>query len=344
MVLRMTSLPCLIFSSCDLCEEVGVSDALPEKPDLGSLRHLFFSRLGRARADFLSFCSAPASDRDYRIYPLDSFGGFRAAFCEKCRLGSTELTVVFLARSVTAFSRCMSPFSRRCASAVDRMLFELLYLRDGGVPPFSSLSPELFLVVSRMSALTEAILSRRCGMRPCDLRVLMNTLAEVAGTLPYCGTWGIRLDMPESENAVIPDVPVEALAAVLAALFSVLFRLSRDDSVSASLTFCRSTAQIALETRSGVFSGSEDGGLDVLLRAVPEDLCDAVKLALVLCALSRIDARVRSENGGVRVSVLVGQEAPLPPDFKFSDPTGAIKAAFAELIGVLASPSAADSV
>ena len=343
-----TSLPALIFSedAC-LCGERGVKKQMPEFSDTDELRHAFFKGLRKSREGFFRFCRTESAGPDFRLYALASFGPFRCAFAEKAVLLDTPVIVAFLAPSPTDFYRLMRPSSQYTAETVNRVLFELFYLMNGGSPAFSALSPEMFEVVRRVPCLAQALFSRRSASRCCDLEKILIAVRDSILLSPACQGFRITLDKSPSaaaDSKSVVDLPVEAFVSVLTALTALLADVSSDKSVEVSLLDHGAVREVALETRTACMPDRELAeGADALY-LLPEDFHGRIRFVSSLCLLSRIDLLVscaasddplREIPGAPRkltVSLVVGGEPPPVLDFKFSDPEKAVPGVVSETL------------
>ena len=327
----MASLPCLLFNP-DGSRHPSPDDAAFPDPD--AFREAFFSRIRDDLDDFLGFCAADSADLSYRVYPFAPIGKYRAAFCEKCALPDETLTAVFFAADVTKLHPCLSPSTRYYKSAVNRMLFELLYLRDGGAPNFSTLSPQVFLVVERMPKMAEAIFSRRCGMRLTNLIRLLDVLVESVKEQPtFAGSSLTVNDAGGSLPDIVTSVPVEALVSVLTLLLHVLLAVTPDSALTLSLDVGEDDHGISLSVRTPYAGRIPKGGLAGLYR-LPKDLHDAVHMAYVLCALTGMETAVTPDADRLTVTLFPAENTFLE-EFKYSDPTAAIAGIVAETAGIL---------
>lgn len=351
--LRDCGLPCLIFSEdAALCDIRGPIGEMPELSSPGELRHMFLKRLGRSREGFFRFCAAPCSGPDCRIYRLAPPGEVRAAFAEKAVLLSTPVTAVFLASSPTAFHRLMSPASRYASDAVNRILFELMALTDGGSPAFSSLSPELFAVVRRIPHLAEALFARRCSVRCCDLAKILETVAETVKSLPAFGSCRIRLSEKRRsarEDPMFAELPVEAFVSVLTVLLGLAADLTADGELELTLRDHGAVRETELRFRSDRMprTRGEEGG-DALY-SLPADFHSRIRYLTALCVLTSMDLAVScpsfhhpEEDGAVRsvsLSLLVGGEPPPVLDFKYDEPERCAPAVVSETAALFADGS-----
>ncbi|MCR4904898.1 MAG: hypothetical protein K6A33_02370 [Clostridiales bacterium] len=334
------TLPSLVFSpDARLCEERGVLSSVPETSDLESLRHAFLLLLSRDREDFYRFCASTDERPDYRTYDLrGKFGPFRAAFCERATILGTRMTVVFLGRSLTDFFPYMGPKSVYYASTVNRILFELLYLKHGGSPDFSALSPEVFLLVSRTPRLAQAIFSERCGTRCCDLAELLRTMIAQLLRNPDFASVKLPFEDITGEADPISDIPVEALVCALTSMITVFRCLASDNTVHIRLIRCGNVREIEFmaNTRSLPFSANGDG-LSVLFR-LSDDFRDAVRIAVVLTELTHLPTAVYTNGTMLTLVFRIGAEPPPLLDFKYSDPIAAVPSALGETLGLLDLP------
>ena len=354
---RGSGLPSLIFSEDGvLCGEYGFPTEWPELSDPGELRHLFLKNLGRQREGFLRFCASRPTHPSFRLYSV-TVGPYRAAFAEKAELLSTPVTAVFLASSPTAFYRLMSPTTAYAADAVNRILFELTYLMHGGSPSFSSLSPELYSVAERIPCLAEALFSRRCGVRCCDMEKILRVTADSLASLPSFGPCRVRFEVGQSSAARsgspyrtdrLAELPVEAFVAVLTALLLLAAELSTDGDASLTLTDRGPIREVALRFSTDCLSGGcrEEEGADGLF-LLPEDFHSRVRFLSALCVLTHMDLRVSTadseelpgRNGKpvrtLTVSLLIGGEPPVLLDFKYSEPERAVPAIVKETAALL---------
>ncbi|MBO7405044.1 MAG: hypothetical protein J6V24_08795 [Clostridia bacterium] len=333
--------PSLVFSpDARLCEEHEVLSCVPETSDLDNLRHAFLLLLSRDREDFYRFCASTADRPDYRIYNLRAkLGPFRTAFCERATILGTRMTVVFLGRSVTDFFPYMGPKSVYYADTVNRILFELLYLKHGGSPDFTALSPEVFLLVNRTPQLARAIFSERCGTRCCDLGKLIEAVIRQLSRNPDFTSVKIPFEDRTGEANPISDVPVEALVCALTPMITVLRCLAVDNTVRVRLTRCGEIREIeiAAEARSLPFSADGEG-LSLLFR-LSEAFRDAVRIAVVLTELTHLDTAVYTHGTTLSVVFRIGAEPPPLLDFKYSDPIAAVPSVFGEALGLLDLPA-----
>jgi hypothetical protein len=334
-----TSLPALIFSedAC-LCGERGITKQMPEFSETDELRHAFFKGLRRSREGFLRYCRTPSGEQDYRVYPLVSFGPFRYVFAEKAVLLDTPVVVAFLAPSLTDFYPLMTPSSRYASGTVNRVLFELFYLMNGGSPAFSSLSPEIYEVVRRVPCLAQALFARRSSARCCDLeKILAAVRANVLNT-PAGQRFRIEIDTPDASSAAgnIAELPVEAFVSAVTTLTGLLADISADNELHMSLLDHGAVREIALGVRTDQLPDPDlSEGADALY-LLPEDYHARIRFLSSICLLSRIDLLVscteadieRRETGDalrkLTVSLLVGCEPPPVLDFKYSDPVLAV--------------------
>ena len=347
-----SGLPFLLFSEDGaLCDERGVVTKMPELSDKGELRHLFLKSLGRSRDGFLRFCAASADKPAFRLYTLSSAGPFRAAFAEKAVLLSTPVTAVFLASSVTAFYRLMSPSSVYAADAVNRILFELTYLMHGGSPVFSSLSPEIFAVAARIPRLAESLFSRRCGVRCCDLWKILTALTTSLRTVPALACCRVELRRADPYSVLFGDrfppdceaeVSVEAFVSVLCALLCLAADLTADGELTLTLTDHGVVREASLTLRTGCLSPREaEEGADALY-ALPEHYHGHVRYITALCALTDMDLSVRCRREAdetfstLTVSLLLGGEPPPLLDFKYDEPERAVPLILAETAALFA--------
>lgn len=334
------TLPSLVFSpDARLCEEHEVLSSVPETSDLDSLRHAFLLLLSRDREDFFRFCASADSRPDYRTYGLRAkLGPFRAAFCEHAAVLGTRMTVVFLGRSVTDFYPYMGPKSVYYASTVNRILFELLYLKHGGSPDFAALSPEVFLLVNRTPHLAQAIFSERCGTRCCDLSELVRAVIRSLLLNPDFRSVKIPFENAADETHPISDVPVEALVCALTPMLTVLRCIAADNTVRVRLTRRGAVREIELSADARTLPFSADGdGLSVLFR-LSDDFRDAVRIAVVLTELTHLQTAVYTRGRTLSLVFRVGAEPPPLLDFKYSDPAAAIPPVLCEALGLLGSP------
>ncbi len=334
------TLPSLVFSpDARLCEEHEVLSCVPETSDLDRLRHAFLSGLSRDREDFYRFCESDSDRPDYRIYSFRALlGPFRMAFCERATVLGTRMTVVFLGRSVTDFYRYMGPKSVYYADTVNRILFELLYLKHGGSPDFSALSPEVFLLVNRTPHLARAIFSERCGTRCCDLAELLRAVLRNLAENPDFRSVSLPFEDAAGEAHPISDVPVEALVCALTGMLTVLRCLAADNTVRVTLLRFGNVREIALETSARKLSFSADGkGLSTLFR-LPCDFHDAVRIAVALTELTHLSASVYTRGNTLSLVFRIGAEPPPLLDFKYSDPVSAAPPILAESLALLDLP------
>ena len=280
----------------------------------------------------------PAGRGDYRVYDIKPLGPFRAAFAEKTRFCDTELTIVFLAEHISAFCRLMSPSSEYYTDTVNRVLFELLYLTDGGVPVFSSLSREIFALVEKIPRLAEAIFSRRCGTRCCELAALLEKLLLCTGEDP--GFSDIRLRLIRRDSASggaedVADIPVEALTSVLTIVLDLFRSLTTDNAISVTLNDLGVMREILIRTGcpSDLFQVGEDDGLDSLF-SLPEEFHSRLHMAEILCAITHLEPAVRKDADTVSLSLLIGRDPPALLDFKYSDPVSAAPAIIKETLAL----------
>ena len=332
--------PSLVFSpDARLCEEHEVLSCVPETSDLDSLRHAFLLLLSRDREDFYRFC-ASASDRpDYRTYHLRAkLGPFRTAFCERATVLDTRMIVVFLGRSITDFFPYMGPKSVYYADTVNRILFELLYLKHGGSPDFTALSPEVFLLVNRTPQLARAIFSERCGTRCCDLAELLSAVIRQLSRNPDFSDVKIPFADATGDAHPISDVPVEALVCALTPMITVLRCLSVDNTVRVRLTRCGEVREIELAAEARSLPFSADGsGLSILF-GLSDAFRDAVRIAVVLTDLTHLDAVVYTRGTVLSLVFRIGAEPPPLLDFKYSDPIAAVPPILGETLGLLDLP------
>ena len=356
--LRDCGLPCLIFSEdAALCDFRGPVGDVPELSTPGELRHMFLKRLGRSREGFLRFCASPGRGPDYRIYRLTPPGELRCAFAERAVLLSTAVTAVFLASSPTAFHRLMSPSSCYAADAVNRILFELMFLTDGGSPAFSSLSPELFDVVRRIPRLAEALFARRCSVRCCDLTKVLSAVVSAVEDMPAFGNCRIRLSEEHPvprEDPAFSELPVEAFVSVLTALLSLAANLTADGELDLILKDHGAVRETAVRFRSDRMPQTRgEEGADALY-TLPADFHGRIRYLTALCALTSMDLAVScpdhsgpevrdpGDNGAVRsvsLSLLVGCEPPPVLDFKYDEPERCASAVVSETAALFADGS-----
>ena len=340
-----STLPVLIFSEdAVLCGERDVRTAMPEISDPSELRHVFIKSLGKKqREGFFRFCRARVRGLDCRLYRLASFGPFRAAFAEKTALFDTPVTVVFVAPSVTAFYRLMSPASAYASDTVSRVLFELFYLMDGGTPSFASLSPEIYTVVERVPLLAEALFSRRSGTRCCDIGKILASLLDSIGSAPFCRDcrFELRTDGAGPEDAEIFEIPVEAFVSVMTVLTALAVDLSADDRIAVALKKLGPVVEVVLTTATealGPIRGEE--GTDGLY-LLPECFHARARFASALCLLTQMDLSLRCEGDEdaktrmLSLSLLLGCEPPPILDFKYSDPVLAVPGIVEETLAFL---------
>ena len=347
-----SDLPVLFFSEDGaLCDERGVLNKWPELSDTGELRHLFLKSLGRSREGFLRFCAAPADKPAFRLYSLSAAFPFRSAFAEKAVLLSTPVTAVFLAPSATAFYRLMSPSSVYAAEHVNRILFELTYLLHGGSPAFSSLSPEIFAVAARIPRLAEALFSRRCGVRCCDLRTILAALISSLGTVPALACCRVELCRTDPRAGIAAEhsaadckaeISVEAFVSVLAVLLCLAADLTADGNLTLTLTDHGVIRETALRLHTDCLSPMEaEEGADALY-ALPEHYHGHVRYITALCVLTHMDLAVRcrrEEEGALptlTVSLLIGGEPPPVLDFKYDEPERDVPLILAETAALFA--------
>ncbi|MBE6724882.1 MAG: hypothetical protein E7576_06760 [Ruminococcaceae bacterium] len=350
--------PSLIFSEDGvLCGTYGIPTEQPELSDPGELRHLFLKNLGREREGFLRFCASRPDRPSFRLYSV-TVGPYRAAFAEKAELLSTPVTAVFLAPSPTAFYLLMSPSSAYAADAVNRILFELSYLMNGGSPAFSSLSPEIYSVAERIPCLAEALFSRRCGVRCCDMEKILSVTAASLAPLPSFGSCRLRCETGRSsaERAGevygierLAELPVEAFAAVLTALLLMAADLTADGEISLTLTDRGMIREVAVRVNTDCLSDGcrEEEGADGLF-LLPEAFHSRVRFLSALCVLTHMDLcvstsdteEIPTRNGrqvrALSVSLLIGAEPPPLLDFKYSEPERAVPAIVRETAALLA--------
>ena len=334
------TLPSLVFSpdAC-LCEEHEVLPSVPETSDLESLRHAFLLLLSRDREDFYRFCASADGSPDYRTYGLRSnLGPFRAAFCEHATILGTRMTVVFLGHSLTDFYPYMGPKSVYYASTVNRILFELLYLKHGGSPDFTALSPEVFLLASRTPHLARAIFSERCGTRCCDLADLLRAVIGQLLRNPDFASVKLPFTDATGEAHPISDIPVEALVCALIPMITMLRCLAADNTVRVRLTRYGEVREIELsaDARSLPFTADGDG-LSILFR-LSDDFRDAVRIAVVLSEFIHIPAAVYTYGAALTIVFRIGAEMPPLLDFKYSDPIAAVPPVLGEALGLLDLP------
>lgn len=341
-----SDLPFLLFSEDGaMCDERGVVTRMPELSDAGELRHLFLKSLGRSRDGFLRFCAASADKPAFRLYTLSSAGPFRAAFAEKALLLSTPVTAVFLAPSATAFYRLMSPSSVYAADAVNRILFELTYLMHGGSPAFSSLSPEIFAVTTRIPRLAESLFSRRCGVRCCDLWKILTALEASLHSVPAlaCCRIGLRRVYSDfSGEDCAAEISVEAFVSVLTALLCLAADLTADGEMTLTLIDHGVVRESALTLRTDCLSPTEtEEGADCLY-AIPEHYHGYVRYVTALCVLTDMEISVRCRREAdatlptLTVSLLIGSEPSPFLDFKYDEPERAVPLILAETAALFA--------
>ena len=352
-------LPAMVFSS-DAClsRECGMLKEAPEFARVEDLRRAFFKGLRRSREAFRRFCADSTGDGDFRIWPVSGFGPFRYVFAEKTVLLGEQITVVFASPSVTGFYRLISPSSRYAADTVNRVLFEFLYLMDGGSPSFSRLSPEIFTAVRLLPRLSETLFSRRCAARLCDLEKIVSAVWDNVAKTPVGDSFRITFEkkrtVPEN-SGVITELPLEAFVSVLTVLTGVLGDISSDALVKAVLKDHGAIREITLEVLTSCIPDPDlalSEGADALF-LLPEDFHPKIRYISAICLLARLDLQIACPAAGpslpngkrperrLTATLIVGGELPPDLDFKYSDPTESVPGVVGETVLLFAEESVA---
>lgn len=333
-------LPCLIFTSdCILCDEQDALARIRNIFDMSQLKHAFFSSLGGNLRAFRRFCENDSDTDSYRIYKLNRMGEFGFAFCEKSTIGGALVTVVFLAEDQSEFYGFLSPESRYFKNLYDRFAYELLYIKDNNIHSVTSVSPDTFMVLSRVPHLVESLFGKNDSTEHCNVidftksAVEKLSFAQQLRSNEICFSEKHFDDVPHS-IVRLPSVP---FAFLLYMAVSVSSALSDNHKITVSASSLGKSSEIEISTSSHRFS--EDVPLCDI--SVLEDIIPSVtnfaKIIPIISNIADIDSKFSFTQDGNVLSLVFGinYESSPTPDFKFSDPTEHITAAFEEASRIL---------
>lgn len=330
----MTSFPCLIFSSDGyLCDEMGDVSGISKNHGLNAIRSVFDSALGHELYSFKEFCKAKSinNSRPYRIYRVFGLEGYEYAFCEKNTFLNNEYTFVYLARDVSEFHKFITPSSSCYSNTADKIIYELLYLRNKQRYAPVCITSEAFLTLSRIPFLTEAIFDNRQPFQNCDICIATEHILAHLHSSPLFRDYFLHFNVNEAsfdygEDKSLLNIPLEAFVTVLLLSVSIASALSCDRTLDVTFTKLRSSAAIRINTHSDKIERSvHDEGIQELSH-LPRPIDSFSKIATVIAMVTGLGTTYSYDETRKELSldIVLGGEIPMEADFKHRDPADII--------------------
>lgn len=323
-----TQKPCLIFDeNCNLCDEIDVLASVREAHDLLSLRHDLFASLGKNLRAFQEFCeiNSEESAGEYRIFKLKRrFGNYLYLYCEKNIISGAVANMVFPAEDQSDFYSFLSPSSGYFRSITDRIVYEILCIKNRNYYALTSVSPEAFLVISRAPFLVETLLGNHTSSRFCDILDVTRRTLECISEFPSVSTSEIILESSNS-NDISPliELPVEAFAAVVQMAVAISAALSEDHRIDARVSRHEGFAEVEISTATSRLNSQLESCDICALENQLSPLGSFAKIASIISHIAEFDADISFDARTKKLSVVIAAGLPKQPlpDFKFSDPT-----------------------
>lgn len=334
--------PCLIFDeSANLCDEVDVLASVREVYDLPGLCHELFSALGKNLEPFREFCRLNTEDyaNEYRIFRLKKrFGNYLYVFCEKSVISGAFLTMVFPAEDQSEFHRFLSPSSAYFREIPNRIIYEILYIKDRNFYDLTSVSPETFLVISRAPFLIETLLKGTTAARFCDISQITSHTLECIADFPNVSSSEINfIDTTPKDNASLVKLSAEVYAAVLQMALAITSAISDDHKIDVHLSSFGDSAEIEISTSTNRLDTAAELMDISALECKLNPLGGYAKIASIISNIADILTNISFDPVSHKLSVVIasGFEKPAVPDFKFSDPTEHIDRISSEMLVLL---------
>ena len=332
---------CLIFDeNCNLCDEVDVLAYIRAAHDLPSLRHELFSTLGKNLRAFEDFChiAQEESAGEYRIFKLKRrFGNFLYVFCEKNIISGSVVNMVFPTEDQSDFYSFLSPSSKFFRNISDRIIYELLYIKNRNYFELTSVSPEAFLVISRAPFLVETLLSNNSTVRFCDVLEVTEKIIENISDFPTVASSKITVEPIGESSSSLIELAVEAYAAVFQMVVAISAALSKDHQIITRVSCNSNYAEVEISTTTDRLNHAiEDTDISALENSL-SPLGSYAKIASIISHIAEFDCNVRFDENTKVLSLFIsiGFEKSPMPDFKFSDPTEYIELISTEVQSLL---------
>lgn len=335
MIMINSSLPCMVFSSsAQLCDEVGILSSANDIMTLVDLEHRFIRSLYDDADDFVALCASEEQNR-YRLYKIRSISrsqAFRFAFCEKASVLGENLTLVYLARSISSFRPLMSPSSGLLRTPADRVIYELLSLREPSALQPPAMSVEAFSVMERIPCLCEALFDERVKAQYCDLFSLTEHILDKLRENPAVsaqftlekkrGVFSPRVETNETMEvaANLIELSIEAFVAVMFILSVIAASISSSHEIGVTVSFYSYAADIVLTTTTQMLPKDVRlASLGYLSDCITRP--DLTRIAETIAFIAGIDLSVSYDktSGEIKLVIGLGYEMQAMPDFKFSD-------------------------
>lgn len=334
-------------SSAQLCDEVGILSSANDIMTLVDLERRFIRSLYDDADDFAALCASeePNVYRLYKIRSISRSQAFRFAFCEKASVLGENLTLVYLARSISSFRPLMSPSSGLLRTPADRIIYELLSLRDpSALQPPPAMSVEAFSVMERIPCLCEALFDERVKAQYCDLFSLTEHILDKLRENPTVsarfslekkhGVFSPQCEKTEgteiSENLI--ELSIEAFVAVMFILSVIAASLSSSHEIGVTVSFYSYAADVVLTTTTQMLPKNVRlASLGYLNDCITRP--DLTKIAETIAFIAGIDLSVSYDklSGEIKLVIGLGYEMQAMPDFKFSDALANVSAVLGEM-------------
>ncbi|MBE6618017.1 MAG: hypothetical protein E7627_08800 [Ruminococcaceae bacterium] len=317
--------------NCNLCDEVDVLASVREAHDLLSLRHELFSSLGKNLRAFQEFCEIRSAESagDYRIFKLKRrFGNYLYLYCEKNIISGAVANMVFPAEDQSDFYSFLSPSSGYFRTITDRIVYEILCLKNRNYYALTSVSPEAFLVMSRAPFLVETLLGDHTSARFCDILDVTRRTLESISANPSVSTSEITLESSNyGDSTPLIKLPVEAFAAVVQMAVVISVALSEDHRIDARVSRHEGFAEVKISTVTNRLNSALASCDICALENQLSPLGSYAKIASIIAHIAEFDADISFDAETKKLSVVIAAglaKQPLP-DFKFSDPSEHIR-------------------
>ncbi len=334
-------------SSASLCDEVGILSQTNDIMTLADLERRFIRSLYDDADDFAELCASNDSG-GYRLYKTRSISRtktFRYAFCEKATVLGENLTLVYLARSISTFRPLMSPSSGLMRTPADRVIYELISLSEPIATHPLDMSVEAFSVMERIPCLCEALFDERVMAQYCDLFALTEhiigklcndpALSAQFSLTKKNGVFSPMCDASDKDGAggnALIELSVEAYVAVMSILSRIASSLSDDHKIDVTVSFYSYAADIVLTTTTQRLPKNvrlaSVGHLSNLITRP-----NLTRIAETIAYIAGIDLSVSHDksSGEMKLVIGLGYETQAIPDFKFSDPLANVSTVLREM-------------